>query len=51
MGTSVVQAMEFEVGRKAFIRLRDLRFIDVLSDIEIRTLHEAAVIKNNPEAR
>eukprot|EP00903_Cladosiphon_okamuranus_P013353 g12445.t1 len=51
LGTSAVQAMEFEVGRKAFTRLRDLRFIDVLSDIEIATQQEAALFKNNPEAR
>lgn len=43
--------MEFEVGRKAFIRLRDLRFVDVLSDIEMRTMHETALLNSNTEAR
>lgn len=51
MGTSALQAMEFEVGRKAFIRLRDLRLVDVLSDIEMRTMHETALLKSNAEAR
>lgn len=51
MGTSAVQAMEFDVSRKAFTRLRDLRFVDLLAEIEIRRLHEAALSKNNPEAR
>lgn len=43
--------MEFDVSRKAFTRLRDLRFVDLLGEIEIRRLHEAALSKNNPEAR
>lgn len=51
MGTSALQAMDFEVGRKALTRLRDLRFVDVLSDIELRTQHEAALFKGNNEAR
>lgn len=48
---SALQAMEFEVSRKAFIRLRDLRFVDILSDIELRTMHEATLLKTNAEAR
>lgn len=43
--------MEFDVSRKAFTRLRDLRFVDLLAEIEIRRLHETALSKNNPEAR
>lgn len=50
LGTSALQAMEFEVGKKAFIRLRDVRFVDVLSEIETRRLHHAALAQN-PEAR
>ncbi|CAM9409830.1 unnamed protein product [Pylaiella littoralis] len=51
LGTSALQAMEFEVGRKAFVRLRDLRLVDVLSDIEMRTMHETALMKSNAESR
>ncbi|CAM9146601.1 unnamed protein product, partial [Hapterophycus canaliculatus] len=51
LGMSAVQAMEFEVGRKAFVRLRDLSFVDVLADIETKTLQEAALLKSNAEAR
>lgn len=42
--------MEFEVGKKAFIRLRDVRLVDVLSEIETRRLHDASLAQN-PEAR
>ncbi|CAM9369469.1 unnamed protein product [Ectocarpus fasciculatus] len=51
LGMSALQAMEFEVSRKAFIRLRDLRFVDILSDIELRTMHEATLLKTSAEAR
>lgn len=45
-----MQAMDFEVAKKAFIRLRDVQSVDVLSEIEMRSIHEAALAKN-PEAR
>ncbi|CAM9531119.1 unnamed protein product [Ectocarpus sp. 6 AP-2014] len=51
LGMSALQAMEYDVSRKAFIRLRDLRFVDILSDIELRTMHEATLLKTNAEAR
>ncbi|CAM9714504.1 unnamed protein product [Scytosiphon promiscuus] len=51
LGISAVQTMEFEIGRKAFIRLRDLSFVDVLAEIEIKALQEAALVKSNAETR
>lgn len=50
LGTAALQAMNFEVGKKAFIRLRDVQSVDVLSEIEMRSIHEAALAKI-PEAR
>lgn len=38
------------MGKKAFIRLRDVRLVDVLSEIETRRLHDASLAQN-PEAR
>lgn len=50
LGTSALQAMCFEVSRNAFIRLRDVRFVDVVAGIEMRASQDATALKN-PESR
>lgn len=47
VGKSALQGMDFDVGRKAFIRLRDTRLVDILSEVEMRYLQEAAASKNS----
>ncbi|CAM9228975.1 unnamed protein product, partial [Ascophyllum nodosum] len=51
LGVSALQALDFEAGRKAFVRLRDLHFMDLLSEIEAKSLYEVAPSKKDPRVR
>ena len=42
LGKQSLESLDFEVGRQAFTRLKDLRYLELINELQQRRLHAAA---------
>lgn len=50
LGSTALQAMDFDVSRKAYVRLKDVEFLHVVAEFQMRALQEPGWSKD-PQVR